>query len=138
MTEEFIGKIVNVNLEKNQIVLNDKDGILQMFTYPESLDVVMQKQQPGWYKKLTLDDKKVVKKIEYADNPAYSGGGKASSKTFQQDQKLIAKEVVFKALVELKWETFNPEKETYDSMCEDVIRNFEMIMPRFLKDGEPK
>ena len=98
------------------------------------------KFKDGWKAKVTYETDKQGKHWLSEIISTYKPGDKRGFKEefSQKNDELIAKEVLIKALFELKWNTFNEEKETYDSMCEDIIRNFEMIMPRFLKAGEQK
>jgi len=130
------GRITKIDFGTRMLQFRpDKEFAVDIFWSPNQ-DEKMVKFKDGYKARLTYEKDKLGKcwlsDIISTYKPNVQGKGSP------QDQILIAKEVVFKALVELKWETFNPEKETYDSMCEDVIRNFEMMMPRFLKAGDEK
>jgi hypothetical protein len=133
MTEEFIGRIVNVVYDKKQMVMSDKDGILQMFSYPDALDLTAKKQKQGWFVKLTLDGK-MIKNIAYADKPAWAG--KPRTDYQKKDEGLILKEVLYKALCDLYIETANLDEVNFDIAAEAVIRKMEEHYPRVLKAGD--
>ncbi len=135
MTEEFIGRIVNVNLEKNQIVLNDKDGVLQMFTYPDPLDLYARKQKQGWFVKLTLDGK-VIKRIDYTPKPDWAQK-QYPPKQPQNPRPMTVMNLV-KAFTDLRIETMNPDDYNFEKACEDVVVQVEKYIDRVMKAGESK
>jgi len=100
MTTEIIGRIAGANLEKKQIVLSDKDGILKMYSYPDVLDVVAQKQKQGWYVKLTLDDAALIKKIEYAAKPEWAGPSSTKGNIKPRNEGLIVHQTTYKECCE--------------------------------------
>ena len=131
MTEEFIGRIVNVAYDKHQIVMSDKDGILQMFTYPDALDLTAKKQKQGWFVKLTLDGK-VIKNIAYTEKPSWAGGGKPRSEYQKKNEGYILFESVFKTRTDLFIETADLTGIDYDAACEKILAGIERDYTRIM------
>jgi hypothetical protein len=121
MTTEIIGRIAGANLEKKQIVLSDKDGILKMYSYPEVLDVVAQKQKQGWYVKLTLDDAQLIKKIEYAAKPEWAGSPSTKSNFKPRNERLIVLQSMCKLGAEVFAITTTPNQMDFDTAMDLII-----------------
>ena len=121
MTMEIIGRIAGANLEKKQIVLSDKDGILKMYSYPEVLDVVAQKQKQGWYVKLTLDDALLIKKIEYAAKPEWAGPSSTKSNFKPRNERLIVLQSMCKLGAEVFAITTTPNQMDFDTAMDLII-----------------
>ncbi len=127
------GRIVTIDTGIRMFTFRpDKEFAIDVYWSPNQ-DGKVGKFKNGWKAKVTYETDKQGKRWLTELVSTYTPGDKPQQS--QQDKILIAKEVAIKALVDLRIETFNPEKDTYDSCCEDIMRNFEMIMPRFLKAG---
>ena len=135
MTTEIIGRIAGANLEKKQIVLSDKDGILKMYSYPDVLDVVAQKQKQGWYVKLTLDDAQLIKKIEYAAKPEWAGPSSTKSNFKPRNERLIVVQVLIKAYTDLYNYSVAPGEIDFNDAREYILKAVEQDIDRVIKIG---
>jgi hypothetical protein len=67
------GTVSSINTAKSVLIVEDTDGITHGFSYPAELDVLVNKQKPGWFVEVTYrtqGDRELLTDVKYAERPA--------------------------------------------------------------------
>ena len=130
---ELIGRIISTDVQKRQIVITDKDSILHPYRVPESLDIILQKQRPGWYVKITSQED-LVKRIDFAQKPAdWPQSGKAFQKP--RNERLIVTQMLIKTYADLVKFDFDPSDFNFAIARRLILDAVEEDIDRVMKIG---
>jgi hypothetical protein len=133
---ELIGRIISTDVQKRQIVIVDKNQILHPYKVPESLDIILQKQRPGWYVKVTSQED-LVKRIDFAQKPAdWPQGGKAYQKP--RNERLIVIQSCAKLGADVFAITTTPDTMDFDTAMDLIIDRAIKDADWIMKAGEQK
>lgn len=98
------GSISSVNAAKKILIVEDTDGITHGFAYPVELDVLINKQKPGWFVEVTYrtqGDRELLSDVKYAERPANMRKGGSGWKSQPRNEKPMIYESAFKSCAEL-------------------------------------
>ena len=121
------GTISNVNTTKKILVIEDVDGIIHGFNYLAELEILAQKQKPGWFVEVTYrvqGDRELLSDVKYSDRPAGQQKGKQGNWQPKKPRITIAATVNLQNYENIKVEVEANSAEECTKILIDTLNRF--------------